>query len=122
MTILIGSNFEGIFQLTVTFVIFVFVLALTFFTTRWIAKYQKNQSANKNIHIIESVSVGTNKVIAVVEVGGEYFVVGIGKEEIHFLSKVDGDKITINENEAGSSNSSRNFSEILSEFKSRIGK
>lgn len=121
MLMMVGSSFEGIFQLLVTFIIFIFVLALTFFTTRWIARYQKGRALGRNIHIIESIGVGSNKALAIIEAGGEYFLVGLGKDEVSFISKLDRDKIVISD-EADSPGSARSFSEILSDFKSRIGK
>jgi flagellar protein FliO/FliZ len=122
MTFLLGSNPEGIYQLLVSFIIFLFVLALCVFTTKWIAGYQRNQSLGRNIHIIESLRVGTNKSIAIIEVGGEYFLIGVGKDEISMISKVNGDNIVIRDAEADSWGSAQRFNEILSDFKSRLGK
>ena len=41
--------------------IFVFVLVLTYFTTKWIAGNQTSRSNNKNLHLIESINVGNSK-------------------------------------------------------------
>ena len=41
-------------QLITVLLAFVFVLALTLWTTRWIAKYQKGQKAGQNIDVVET--------------------------------------------------------------------
>ena len=90
-----GSTADSVFQLFVALLIFVFVIALTYFTTRWIANYQKNQMVAGNLHIIETMRLSPNKVLAIVEAGGEYFLVGLGKDEISYIGKLDPDRVVI---------------------------
>ena len=86
--ILILSSLDSFVQLITVLVIFIFVLIITYFTTRWMAGIQKGQSFNKNLRIIETISVGNNKMVSIVQAGEKYLVVSIGKDEVHYLTEL----------------------------------
>ena len=65
--ILLSSALGSFIQLLGVLIIFLFVLAITYFTTKWIGNYQKTNFANKNLQIVESIRVGNNKFIAIVK-------------------------------------------------------
>lgn len=74
--ILLSSALGSFIQLLGSLlIIFFFVLAITYFTTKWIGNYQKTNFANKNLQIVESIRVGNNKFIAIVKAGEVYLVV-----------------------------------------------
>lgn len=75
-------------QLVGVLVIFVFVLFLTYITTRWIANYQKEHSFNKNLEVIETLKITQNKYIQIVRAGDEYLVIAIGKDEVQLLTRL----------------------------------
>lgn len=86
--ILAAASLDSFIQLITVLIIFVFVLILTYFTTRWMAGIQKGRSFNRNLKIIETISVGNNKMISIVEAGTKYIVVSIGKDEVNFLTEL----------------------------------
>ena len=86
--ILILSYLDSFVQLITVLVIFIFVLIITYFTTRWMAGIQKGRSFNKNLRIIETISAGNNKMISIVQAGEKYLVVSIGKDEVHYLTEL----------------------------------
>lgn len=86
--ILAAASLDSFVQLITVLIIFVFVLILTYFTTRWMAGIQKGRSFNRNLKIIETISVGNNKMISIVEAGTKYIVVSIGKDEVNFLTEL----------------------------------
>ena len=55
--ILLSSALGSFIQLLGVLIIFLFVLAITYFTTKWIGNYQKTNFANKNLQIVESICV-----------------------------------------------------------------
>lgn len=75
-------------QLVGVLIIFAFVLLITYLTTRWMGGFQKGRSTNKNLRIIETIGVGNNKMISIVEAGMKYLVVSIGKDEVHLLTEL----------------------------------
>ena len=86
--ILAATSLDSFVQLITVLIIFVFVLILTYFTTRWMAGIQKGRSFNRNLIIIDRISVGNNKMISIVEAGTKYIVVSIGKDEVNFLTEL----------------------------------
>ena len=92
--ILLTSTGESIFQLLVVLFCFVIVLALTYYTTRWIAGDQKSHSFHKNLAVVETLKLTNNKFIQLIQVGKDtYYVIAIGKDEISFLGQVDQEQL-----------------------------
>lgn len=91
--ILAATSLDSFVQLITVLIIFVFVLILTYFTTRWMAGIQKGRSFNRNLKIIETISAGNNKMISIVEAGTKYIVVSIGKDEVNFLTELKEDEL-----------------------------
>lgn len=96
-------------QLIAVLVVFVVVLGVTAYTTKWIADYQKKQSINGNIEIIETSRLGSNKWIQIVRVGQTYKVLAISKDTITSLGEVPGEQLK----EVTCSESSLSFKELL---------
>lgn len=89
------SGFDSFLQLLGVLLIFIFVLIITYFTTKWIANYQKGQNYNKNLRIVETIRITNNKYIQIVEAGKEYLVIAVGKDEIHLLTKLSEDQLKV---------------------------
>lgn len=92
--ILLSSSFNSFIQLAGVFVIFVFVLVITYFTTKWIGNYQQTSLLNKNLKIVESLRVGNNKSIAMIRAGKSYLVVAVGKDEVTLLTELTEEQLT----------------------------
>ena len=67
--VLLTGSLESFIQLLGALFIFAVVLAATYLTTRWMGGMQRGRQNNKNLHVIETISVGNNKMISIVEVG-----------------------------------------------------
>lgn len=117
------SSLSNFLQLISVFVIFLFVLAATYLTTRFIAGYQKGHSFNKNLKIIETIRITANKYIQIVQAGDEYLVIAIGKDEICLLTKLTEDQLEVLPEETfGAGNAADSFKEILDKFKNHMPK
>ena len=120
MTILLSSSFHSLVQLIGALIIFAFVLGITYLTTRWMGGFQKSRSNNKNLHIIETINVGNNKYISIVEAGTVYLVVSVGKDEVHLLTQLTREQLKdfsfehVEEQES--------FTEILEKLKDKLPK
>lgn len=114
--IFLSSTSESLLQLIITLFIFVAVLILTYYSTKWIANYQKAHSVNRNLEIIETIKISTNKYISIVRAGsGRYIIVGVGKEGLVLLGELKEDEIfPVQENNTVNSNS--NFQDIFKKF------
>lgn len=84
----IGSSFQSFIQLVGTLLIFLFILLCAYLTSRWMGGFQKAHMTNRNLKLVETIRVGNNKMISIVQTGCKYVVVSIGKDEVHFLCEL----------------------------------
>lgn len=119
MMIIGTTGWDSFVQLLVVLIIFVFVLAITAVTTKWIGGYQKSQMSNKNMRVVESLRFGNNKFLALIEVGEIYLVVGVGKDEIHTIAKLTKEELPelLSYAESDASEGMEGFQEILEKIK-----
>lgn len=89
------SNTNSIVQFLTALLVFVFVIFLTQFSLRWIGKYQKMQSGNRNFEVIETHKVAQNKFLQIIKVGSRFFLIGIGKDEIKYFVELDGEDLDL---------------------------
>ena len=123
MTILLSSSFHSLVQLIGALIIFAFVLGITYLTTRWMGGFQKSRSNNKNLHIIETINVGNNKYISIVEAGTVYLVVSVGKDEVHLLTQLMRERLKdFSFEHVGEKESQESFTEILEKLKDKLPK
>lgn len=120
----VTDRFSG--KLYTTFgctVYFAVVLAATYLTTRWMGGMQRGRQNNKNLHVIETISVGNNKMISIVEAGSVYLVVSVGKEEVHLLAQLKRDQLKDFSFELEQSGKKQDsFAEILNQLKDKLPK
>lgn len=110
MLLAISSKTDSYLQFLTVLLLFVFVLLITFFTTRWIASYQKNKTNGRNIEVIETTRIASNKYLQIIRVGNKHLLIGIGKDEIHLLTELSAEELVfMNEN----SMSFKDFADIF---------
>lgn len=123
MSILAVSSLESFLQLVGVLLIFVFVLLITYLTTRWMGGFQKAHSNNKNLHIIETISVGNNKFVEIVQAGTKYLVVAVGKDEVRLLAELsEGELKEVPALNNSSTPSSESFQDILNKVREKFPK
>lgn len=116
MNILLVTTFQSFLQLIGVLLIFVFVLVITYFTTRWMGGFQKAQYYNKNLQIVETIRVGNNKMISIIAVGTKYIVVSIGKDEVHYLTEITEEELKVLPEQMNASQK-ESFQDILNKIK-----
>ena len=107
---------DSYIQFISVLIIFIVVLAATYFVTRYLAGYQKEKNSFGNIEIIETGRITTNKYIQIVRLGDKYMAIAVGKDEITALCEVDKDSLKLADGE----DHSASFKEIFDKFKSEI--
>lgn len=108
MSLLLFSGSSGYAQFIAVLVVFVLVLGVTAFTTKWIASYQKQQGAGGNIEVIETSRIANNKYIQIVRAGEKYFVIAVCKDTVTMLCEIQGESLR-----QGSPSRGLRFREIL---------
>lgn len=95
MLLVITNKMDSYLQFLTVLLLFVFVLGITWLTTRWMARYQKDRNAAGNIEIVETCRISANKYIQIVRAGEQYLVIAVGKDEVHMLTKLSRDELVI---------------------------
>lgn len=86
--LLTGGRSSSYLQLVTVLLIFVLVLAVTAFTTKWIANNQRKQGINCNIEVRETVRIANNKFIQLVRIGETYFAIAVCKDTVTMLGEI----------------------------------
>lgn len=89
-----STSSSGTGQLIIVLLIFVGVLALCYYVTRWIAGFQKQKTAGNNIQILESCRVANNQYLSLIKVGkGRFAVIAVGKDNISTIMQLDEEEL-----------------------------
>ena len=110
MILSVSNSTNSYLQFMTVLIIFVFVLAITYWTTKWISGYQKDRCRNTNMELIESFQLANNKYIQIIRIGQKYLAVAIGKDSVTMLTEIPEDQLML-EPDAG--NSQYSFKELL---------
>lgn len=95
MLLSVTTKADSYLQFFTVLLLFVFVLAITWFVTRWIANYQRGMTVHGNLEVIDTCRVAPNKYVQIVRVGSRYLVIAIGKDEVHMLAELGEDELEI---------------------------
>lgn len=76
---------------------FAFVIILLFVAVKMFAKYVKNGTVgmreSKFMRIVDTIAVGQDRYIMIVEINNSYYLIGSTASEISILSELDGSDI-----------------------------
>lgn len=97
MLLTVSSSMNSYLQFLTVLIIFVFVLAVTWFFTRWMANLQKGRTYGANIEVIETYKITANKYIQIIKTGDKYLAIGIGKDTITMLAEIPAEQIHLSD-------------------------
>ena len=121
---LLVSSAESALRLLFVLFLFVAVLVMTRYATKWIAGYQKLQMAGRNLEIIETMRISSNKYLAIIRAGSDrYYAIGVGKDEITMLGELPADELVfVSQTQIQDSpRSAQQFGAVLDVFKKQMG-
>ena len=100
MLLSLGDLVSSSAQFITVLLIFLFVVAITYFTTRYIAGYQKNLIRTGNMELVESLRISNNKYLQIVKTGNKYLVIAVCKDTVTFLTELEESELIISQEEA----------------------
>ena len=86
------GSIAQIFGMLVAFAV---IVAAAYYVSRYFGRYALKIRENSNIKVIETSRIATDKYLQIIEVNGQYFLIGISKNGINPISELDADKIKI---------------------------
>lgn len=116
----LSDRAESFTQFLTVILVFVLVLALTYFTTRFVGNYQKARTGSGNFEVIETYRITNGKYLQIVKIGEKYVVIGIGKDNITSICELSADDI---KPAAGQTESTTEvFKSVLEKARQRLSK
>ena len=97
MILTVSNSMNSYLQFMTVLILFVFVLGITYFVTKWIGGYQKSRSFNANVEVIETFHLANNKYIQIIRVGKKYLAVAIGKDSVTMLTEIPEEQLMLSD-------------------------
>ena len=113
------NRLDSIVQLLSAFLIFIFVLILAVFTTRFTAGLQRNQLSSPNVEVLETFKITQSKFIQVVRIGTKYFAYIVCKDTVTLLGEMTKEDILEFKNKKKDSAIDMSFKEIFDKLKKK---
>lgn len=89
-------------DIIILILLFIGVLALTYFSTKKMAHFNKKMTSNKNMEIIEILQLTQGNYLFIVKVVKDYHLFGVGKEGVNYCIKLQEEDICFNKLESKS--------------------
>jgi flagellar protein FliO/FliZ len=91
--IILSTKLDNLLQLFGVSVLFIFVLAITYLTTRFVGGVKLKKDKNSNFKVIETYKITNNKFLQIINIGDKYVVISVSKDDIHFITEINEEQI-----------------------------
>lgn len=112
-----SNRVDSVVQLLTVLLIFIFVLALTYLSTKLTAGLQKGRLAGSNVEVLETFKIAPSKYIQVVRIGGRYFSYVVCKDTVTLLGELTEDDIPKRDRTGTGPAINMDFKEIFDRFR-----
>ena len=116
MLLSMTSGVDSVIQFITVLLIFVFVLGVTYFTTRYVAGIQKEKYKTGNMEVIETLRISNNKYLQIVRAADKYYCIAVCKDTITMLGEIQKENMVFYENGV---NANLNFQNIFERIKQK---
>lgn len=114
MLLTASGGLESFVQFITVLFLFILVLIIAYFVTRWTAGIQKEQMTGRNMEVLDAVRLSNSKYLQIVRVGDKYLVIAVCKDTVTMLTEVSAEGLSFTDSDEGNGLS---FKEILDKFK-----
>ena len=116
MILTISGGADSYIQFMTVLILFLLVLAITWFVTRWMAGYHRGRISNTNIEVLDMISLSNNKYIQIVRVGQKYLAVAICKDTVTMLTEIPEQDLILSD---GSELKTMSFRDVLNKVQKK---
>ena len=114
MLLSLSTGLESVIQMITVLFIFVFVLAMTWISTKYIAGIQKDRYKTGNMELIETLRISNNKYLQIVRAGNKFFCMAVCKDTVTMLGEIQKEELVFHENNVSAG---IDFQKILEKMK-----
>ncbi|WFR54966.1 flagellar biosynthetic protein FliO [Anaerocolumna sp. AGMB13025] len=104
------SSGDSLLQLIGVSILFIIILVVTYYTTRFVGGVKMGITKNSNFKVLETFKVTQNKYLQLIQIGTRYFVISVSKDDIRFLTELNETDII---RQADSQLPKNNFTELF---------
>ena len=112
------SSIQSLLELLGLVLVFVIVLVVCYFTTKFVAGRQLVQKKIGNFEVVETFAIAQNKYLQLIRMGKKYVVISVAKDAVAFITELDENEVC--EVQKSTSMSGKNFAEVLSGLSTKI--
>ena len=87
------SNIDNLLQLLGVSILFIFILVITYYTTKFVGGAKLSITKNSNFKVLETYKIAQNKYLQLIQIGTRYFVISVSKDDIRFLTELNENEI-----------------------------
>ena len=106
------NSIQSLFELFGLILIFVIVLVVCYYTTRFVAGRQLVQKKMGNFEVVETFAIAQNKYLQLIRMGNKYVVISVSKDVISYITEISENEVCQIQN--STSESGKSFKELLS--------
>lgn len=117
MLLTVSDSINSFVQFLTVLLLFLFVLVITYITTRYIAKFEKNKYVTGNMELIETLRLSNNKYLQIIKIGSKYLCIAVCKDTVTMLTELDENDVRMME----SRSTAANFQNIFEIMKKKTG-
>ena len=89
------ASTDSVAQFLTVIVLFAVVLALAYFTTRFVGTYQQGRLTVRNFEPIETYRIANGKYLQLIKAGSKYIVIGIAKDSVTMMCELSEEEIKL---------------------------
>ena len=116
MLLSLSTGLESVVQFITVLLIFVFVLVITWISTKYMAGIQKDRYKTGNMELIETLRISNNKYMQIVRVGSKYYCMAVCKDTVTMLGEIRKEEMIFSDNNVSAS---MDFHKILESMKQK---
>ena len=116
MILAVSGRADSYIQFVTVLLLFLFVLLITYWVTKWTAGYQKSRGGNANVEVLETVRLANNKYVQIIRTGRKYLAVAVCKDTVTMLTEIPEEDLALSD---GSARGGGSFKDVLEKIQDR---
>ena len=113
------GGLDSVVRLITVFLLFLFVLGITYFTSRYVAGFQKKRMGSANIEVIEAARISPNTVVEIIRAGNRYLLIAVAKDSVTMLGELDAKELAFS---GDGVNSPDRFAQLLEKASEKLNR
>ena len=106
------NSIQSLMELFGIVLVFVIVLVVCYYTTRFVAGRQLVQKKMGNFEVVETFAIAQNKYLQLIRMGNKYVVIAVAKDSVSFVTELDNSEVC--EIQKNTPVTGKSFKEVLS--------